>query len=789
MNRSINAVDAFASSLAQFVIRHRWLVMAATLMTVIAVGSGARHLDFANNYRAFFSTENPELVAFEAFQGTYTKNDNILFVLQPADGAVFSPRVAEAITRVTEEAWQIPFSIRVDSLSNFQHTWSLDDDLTVEDLIAAGADLSPAELARIKSIALTEPLLKDNLIAADAETTGINVVLQYPEQSLTEVPTAVAKARAIADGIRADYPELTVALSGVSMLNNSFAEAGVQDLMTLVPLMYLILLVVMVVTLRSFSGTLATLLIIIFSSVAAVGAGGFMGIELTPISLTAPTIILTLAIADSVHILISLREALRQGMPKVAAIVEAMRINFLAVTITSLTTIVGFMALNLSDSPPFWHLGNMTAVGIAAAWLFSITFLPALMSLLPVRVKAAAAGPEGRGAAGVMERIADFVILRYRALLIGGGVTAVALTAMVPTIDLNDEWTKYFDSRVEFRRDADFAIEHLGGLYPIEFSLTAENVGGISEPEFLNHLDAFTAWLRTQPEVTHVYSLSDIMKRLNRNMHGDDSAFYRVPDDRELAAQYLLLYELSLPYGLDLNDRINIDKSATRVTATLGDVSTVAVRAFNARADGWLRGNTPDYMWVDPTGATVMFSFIAKRNVESMLRGNAIAVVLIAIIMILALRSVRLGLLSLIPNAIPIAMTFGVWAVLVGMVGMAAATVTATSLGIIVDNTVHLLTKYQRGIREKGLSVPDAIRYAFRTVGTAVAANAVILAIGFSVLALSTFKINAEMGLLTAIAVVIALIVDFFFLPALLMFGYNLRKGETHAVIQPSPAV
>ena len=788
MNRSINAVDAFASSLAHFVIRYRWLVMAAALMAVIAVGSGARHLDFANNYRAFFSSENPELVAFESFQGTYTKNDNILFVLQPADGAVFSLSVAEAISRVTEEAWQIPYSIRVDSLSNFQHTWSLDDDLTVEDLIAPDADLSPAELARIKAIALTEPLLKDNLIAADAETTGINVVLQYPEQSLTEVPAAVAKARTIADGIRADYPELTVALSGVSMLNNSFAESGVQDLMTLVPLMYVVLLVIMVVTLRSFSGTLATLLIIIFSSVAAVGAGGFMGIELTPISLTAPTIILTLAIADSVHILISLREALRQGMPKTAAIVEAMRINFLAVTITSLTTIVGFMALNLSDTPPFWHLGNMTAVGIAAAWLFSITFLPALMSLLPVRVKPAATGPDGRGAAGLMERIADFVILRYRTLLIGAGVTAAALTAMVPTIELNDEWTKYFDSRVEFRRDADFALEHLGGLYPIEFSLTAENVGGVSEPEFLSHLDAFTAWLRAQPEVTHVYSLSDIMKRLNRNMHGDDPDYYRVPDDRELAAQYLLLYELSLPYGLDLNDRINIDKSATRVTATLGDVSTVAVRAFNARADGWLRGNTPEYMWVEPTGATVMFSFIAKRNVESMLRGNAIAVVLIAIIMILALRSVRLGLLSLIPNAIPIAMTFGVWAVLVGMVGMAAATVTATSLGIIVDNTVHLLTKYQRGIREKGLSVPDAIRYAFRTVGAAVAANALILAIGFSVLALSTFKINAEMGLLTAIAVVIALIVDFFFLPALLMLGYNFRKGETHAVIQPSPA-
>jgi len=784
MSGFTDAVDAFASALAATVIKYRWLVIIAAVMSVVAVGSGARYLDFANNYRVFFSDENPELVAFETFQGTYTKNDNILFVIQPADGQVFSTRVTEAVRRVTEEAWQIPYSIRVDSISNFQHTWAEDDDLTVEDLIQNGDAPSDERLAEIRAIALAEPLLKDNLIAADAETTGVNVVLQYPEKSLNEVPTAVAKARSIAENIRADYPELKVALTGISMLNNSFAEAGIKDLGTLVPLMYLVLLVVMLVTLRTYSGTAATLLVIMFSTVAAMGVGGFMGIELTPISIIAPTIILTLAIADSVHILISMRDAMRQGLETRAAIIEAMRINFMAISITSITTIVGFLSLNFSDSPPFWHLGNITASGIAAAWLYSVTLLPALMSVLPMKVKVAETSSGAVGSGGVMERIADFVIARYRGLLLTTAAAAAALTVMVPTIDLNDDWTKYFDQRVEFRRDTDFALENLGGLYPIEFSMTAESANGINEPEFLTHLEAFTVWLREQPEVTHVYSLSDIMKRLNKNMHGDDPAFYTLPDDRELAAQYLLLYELSLPYGLDLNDRVNIDKSATRVTATLGDVSTVETRAFMERADAWQRENTPEYMWSQPTGATVMFSYIAKRNVESMLRGNAIAVVLITIIMMLALRSIRLGALSLVPNAIPILMTFGVWALLVGIVGMAAATVTATSLGIIVDNTVHLLTKYLRGIREKGLSVPDAIRYAFRTVGMAVAANAVILTLGFSVLALSTFKINAEMGLLTALAVIIALIVDFLFLPALLMLGYKSTKGETYGTAQ-----
>jgi predicted RND superfamily exporter protein len=276
-----------------------------------------------------------------------------------------------------------------------------------------------------------------------------------------------------------------------------------------------------------------------------------------------------------------------------------------------------------------------------------------------------------------------------------------------------------------------------------------------------------------------VYSITDIMKRLNKNMHSDEAAYYKLPEDRELAAQYLLLYELSLRYGLDLNDRINIDKSATRVTATLGDVTTVQTRHFIATAQKWPTDNAPAFMQTSPTGATVMFSYIAKRNVESMLRGNVVAVIVIAGIMMLALRSFSLGMLSLVPNALPILMTFEIWALLVGRVGMAAATVTATSLGIIVDNTVHLLTKYQRGRLENNYSVPDAIRYSFRTVGIAVIVNALILTFGFAVLSTSTFRINSEMGLLTAMAVLVALFVDSLLVPALLMLFAERSAKDT----------
>ena len=779
MDKFTRAIDSLATTWSEWVIRHRLLTIFISLIIVGFIFSHAKNLEFATNYRTFFSGDNPDLVAFEDFQKTYTKNDNFLFVIQEEDGKRFDGKLSEVAERITQEAWQIPYAIRVDSVPNFQYTWANEDDLTVEDLIKDGNQLSQQDLDNKINIALAEPLISNFLISEDADTTAVNVILQYPEKDLLEVPTAAAHARKIVMGIEQDYPDLTIALSGVSMLNNSFAESGIKDMKTLTPIMYGVLLIVTFLSLRSFSATIATLTVIILSTMVALGAGGIMSVQLTPISLTAPTIVLTLAIADSIHILISMRDLMSTGIEKSKALVEAIRINFLAVTITSITTIVGFLALNFSDSPPFHHLGNMTAAGIAGAWALSLFLLPALISLLPMKVKPAS---EHSTNSSVFSKLANFVIARPLKILIVTGSIALGLSAIAFTNQLNDVWTKYFDESIKFRTDTDFAVKHLGAFYPIEFSIPAKEAGGISDPEYLKTLDEFAIWMRQQPHVKHVYSITDIYKRLNKNMHGDDESYYRLPEDIELSAQYLLLYELSLPYGLDLNDRINIDKSASRITASLGDVDTIQTREFLSSSRNWLVQNAPEYMWTYPTGATQMFSYIAKRNIESMLRGNMIAVIMIAIILIISLRSFKLGVLSIIPNAIPVLVTFGIWALTVGIIGMAAATVTATSLGIVVDDTVHLLTKYLRGRREKGLSAEDSIRYSFNTVGKAVTINTVVLAAGFGILIMSSFKVNQETGFLTATAVVAALILDLLLLPALLLVVD--KKSSKHSLIQ-----
>lgn len=781
MSQGAGWLDRRVVAYTEWLIRWRWAVVAASVLVALAAGFGGQFLSFSTNYQVFFSPQNPQLQAYESLQRIYIRDDNISIVIHPNQGDVFQPDLLRDVRALTEEAWQVPYTTRVDSITNFQNSTAVGDDLVVQDLVPGDSPLDTADLARIRKAALSEPLLANRLIAPDAKTLSVNVTVTLPLKSETEIPEAMTKARALADGFQKAHPEVHVALTGSVALDHAFSEAAEGDLQTLVPLMYGVLLLVMAVLLRSVGGTVATLLVIGMSAMTAMGLSGWLGILLTPPSVTAPTIILTLAIADSIHILVTTFQLMRRGADKRSALVESMKVNFEPVFLTSLTTLIGFLSLNFSDAPPFRDLGNITAMGVAAAWLYSVAFLPAVMAILPVRIK-----QRPIGYASAMDRLSDFVVGRRRLVLGTMVVLVVGLGALVPRIELNDQFVNYFDRSMRFRQDTDFAMQHLSGIYQAQWSLPAPGPGAINDPEYLAQVQAFTKWLRGHPGVVHVQTITDVFDRLNRNMHGDDPAWYRLPTVRELAAQYLLLFEMSLPYGLDLNNQINVDKSATRIVATLENITTNQLRALDDEASDWFRQNLPSAAETRASGPFVMFAYIAKRNIEGMLTGTFAAFVLISASMMLALRSVRLGLISLVPNLVPAAMAFGVWSVLVGQIGLASSVVTATSLGIIVDATVHFLSKYQRARRTTGADAEGAVRYAFSTVGTALWVTTAVLIAGFAVLSFSTFEINASLGQLTAITLFMGIIADFFLLPTLLMMlaGRDGRSSTQQPVEQ-----
>ena len=750
---------------AERVIRWRFFVIIAMLILVAMAGGGVRLLEFTTDYRVFFSKENPQLRAFDALQNTYTKYDNMLFVLAPKDGKVFTQETLASVEWLTKAAWQIPYSIRVDSITNFQYTYAEGDDLVVEDLVIDPMSLSVSSLERVRQIAVSEPLLVNRLISPQTHVTGVNVTIQLPGiKPEMEVREVVAFTRDLADEVRTENPNLDVYLTGILLFTHLFVESSEHDVQTLVPAMFLIIVVTLGLLLQAFSGTFVTVLVVIFSVIATMGLTGWLGIPLTAVSAGAPIIIMTLAIADCVHILVNFLHGMRTGLDKGAAMKESIRINLQPIFLTSLTTAIGFMSMNFSDSPPFRDLGNIVAMGIGACFALSVTFLPALIMVLPVRVKTAR--PH---AVWAMERVSEFVIEQRNRLLWGMAVVIVLLIAFIPLNELNDEFLKYFDETVPFRVASDFANENLTGIYIIEYSLGAGEPGGISNPAFLQKVEEFAQWYRRQPKVLHVNTITDIMKRLNKNLHADNTSWYRIPDQRDLEAQYLLLYELSLPYGLDLNDQINVDKSATRFIVTLKSLSTNELLAQEKRAQDWLRKNAPPSMQVDGSGPSMMFAHMGARNIRSMLAGTTLALALISLILVVALRSVKIGLISLVPNLVPAGMAFGLWGLLVGQVNLSLSVVVGMTLGIVVDDTIHFLSKYLRASREQGKNPEDAVRYAFSTAGMALWITSLVLVAGFLVLSQSSFELNSGMGLLSAITIALALVVDFLLLPPLLM--------------------
>lgn len=764
-----NPIRSFAIKWAEFIIRFKWPVVITTLVLALGMASQGK-MEFDGDYHVFFSKSNPELEAFDALQEKYTKDDNVVIVLAPKNGNVFTKENLSAIEELTQSAWNTPYSSRVDAITNFQYTRAEGDDLYVDDLSYESHLKTPEEIAKIREVALKEPLLMHRLINEKGSVTAINVTLRLPGiDTAKEIPEVTQNTREMIAAFQEKHPEFDIYTTGLVPLNTAFFEASFRDL-ALTMIMFLIVIVVTLLLTRNIFAMLATLFVVFFSIASSVGFVGLMGIKLTPPSAVFPTMILTLAVADSIHILITMLQKVRnEGYSKTEAIIESMRLNFMPVFITSVTTIIGFLTLNFGEVPPFWDLGNIAAFGMTMAFLYSTTLLPALMAIFPIWKKKTKKATAKEAPISFYTKLGNYVTKQPIRLTVISVLVIGILGVLATKNVFNDEFVEYFDHSVKFRTDSDFINENLTGFYNVEFSVGSGESGGINNPQYLQTLHDFEAWLETQPEVTHVNAFSEVARRVNRSMHGDDPSFYRVPTNREEAAQYLLLYELSLPFGLDLNNQINVDKSESRVTVTLKNNSSAEMIAFSKRAEDWLKDNASQSMHALGVSPTLMFSKLGFRQADSMFNGNIIALLLISIVLMIALRNFKLGLLSIIPNVTPVIVGFGLWWLYKGTINTGMVIVFGMTLGIIVDDTVHFMSKFLRARREYGYTAKQAVVYAFETVGQALVTTTLVLIAGFAVLSTSSFALNSYMARITLMIIIAALIIDFILLPSLLI--------------------
>ena len=765
------------------IIRHPWITLLLVVAIAAAASYGGKNLYFRGDYKVFFDKEFPQLVEFEKMQKIFTKNDNVSIIVVPKEGTVFDEAVLAQIKEITDEAWQTPFSSRVDSITNYQHTWADGDDLFIEDLILEVDMIDKELMSRTQAISTIEPRLVNSLVSPDGKAAVINITIQFKdvdtvgmsdkEKSKAEDQTEnVVKVtefvKELTNTYSKKYDTADFYHTGVILMNYSFATEGQKDMSTLVPGMFLLIIFMLTLLLRSITGMLMTMVVIFFTISATMGTGGWFGYFLSTGTINVPIVVMTLAVADCVHLVASAQFAMRQGKSRKEAVEFAMDLNLMPVFITSATTAIGFLTLMFSESPVLADFGEMSAMGVMIAFFLSVTLLPALMVIIPMRVKVA---PEHHGG---MEKLADWVIKHNKIVLPVSAAVMLFFACLVPLNEINDEATKYFDTSTDFRQSVDKQEETISGMSSISWGLYSGEADGINNPEFTKVISDFSDWLRAQPETDHVATITDTLKQLNKSMNGDDENYYRLPKERDLTAQFLLMYEMSIPEGLTLNNQLNIDKSSTRVVSTLKNLGSKEYVAMEQRAIDWFATNAPQVRMA-ASSPTLMFAHIGETNMDSMIISMIVAMFLISILLIFALRSFRLGVISLIPNIGPAAVGFGIWALVSGEINLGLSIVVSMTLGIIVDDTVHFLSKYQRA-RNDGRNAEEGIRYAFSSVGRAMTITTLVLCTGFSLLTFSAFRMNADMGMATAIIIFVALVVDFLFLPAFLLLADKREK-------------
>ncbi|WP_462174283.1 efflux RND transporter permease subunit [Pseudoalteromonas xiamenensis] len=755
------------------------IVISLLLLFAAAMGSGK--LYFRGDYRVFFDSDNAQMTQFETIERTFNKSDNISIVVSANEQSVFNPETLRVIEELTQSAWKTPYSSRVDSIANFQHTTAENDDLVVEDLITSESLLTPENIANIRHVALNEPQTRRSLVSTDETVAIVNITVQLPDIDKTDKVIAIKQfTQKLVEEYQTNYPNLTFYQSGQVAMNYAFIDASQNDFSTLVPAMLLVIMIFLGLLLRSFAAVVYTLIVIVGAVVATLGIAGWLGMFLSTATVNVPTMVLTIAVADCVHILAAIRHHMRSGANKSDAIRLSLQSNWLPVIITSVTTALGFLVMNSLDVPIIRDLGNLSALGVMIACVLSLTLLPALVNVLPFRpsMKSDTTGSLR------FSKFADWLIAKKVLLTATSVILVIAAAFAVGQNRINDEAVKYFAKGSEFRDATDFMEQHLSGMTTVSIALDSGQSDGISSPDFLQTLERLTTWLRSKEQVHHVTSLADTFKRLNMNLHGDDIHAYKLPDDRELAAQYLLMYEMSLPYGLDLNNQVNIDKSAVKLQLTLANQGSKELVAIEAEIRAWLDLNAANYQ-AQISSPSLMFAHIGEINMKSMLQSLPMALLLISGLLVFSLRSVRLGLISLVPNLAPAILGFGLWGLYSGEINLGLSVVVTLTLGIVVDDTVHFLSKYQYA-KQQGHSTEGAIRYAFTTVGRALLITTCVLVAGFAMLGTSAFRLNSDMGQLSALVIFIALIVDFILLPCMLLW---FDKSGSHEVVESNEIV
>lgn len=749
------------------------------IMAVLLPGWTKLYKDFS--FKALYKTDDPLLDLYEEFEATFGNDDSIMLALIPRQG-VLNSDFLRSLRQVTEQMWMVKDIKRVDSLINYEFITVDGDDIQVFHINDIEEDrFSKQQIETIKNFMDQDRNLEGFLMDKKRQLTMLIGQIRNTHQSqyqvdymqmFDDVDQIVQKAF--------HGQEVKVHFMGAVAFQKYYQDLAFSDLLFLVPLMSGIFAVLLLVIYRSLWGVILPFAVMFLSLVGLVGFMGHMGFSINSLSSVCPAVLMTIAMADSVHILTSFFLAASKGHTLTSSLSYSLNKNFGPTLLTSITTAVGFYSFSTATVKPIAQLGMAIAFGVLLTWVISYLIFPPFLQWIyrkkyPQNEKELE-HPDHfinhiETSSGSQRFVAWLERFKLPTLILSVLLFFGSLSLM-GKLEVNLYPLKEFPSDHPANTAMVQVEEKLGAATGLEMMIDSGAPDGIKEPAFMRKVDDFAAWLENRPAIHNTISIHHTIKQLNQRLHQDLEEFYRIPETRELIAQELFFFNLGLPPGRELNNRISTHHQKIRLTAqwdihnskdALKEIKVINQEIKKRDLDAVVTGKTPMLHSLNP--------YIVKIFLQSF----SMALILITIILIIVLKSIKLGLMALMPNVFPICLGAALFYLSGNQVDIASVLIASVCLGVAVDDSIHFLFEYQK-YRRLGQDTHQAVASVMTTTFPSLLHTTFIIVVGFGSFLLAEYIPNQKFGVFSSIILCLALVADVTILPVVLFYTEKIRS-------------
>jgi predicted RND superfamily exporter protein len=767
--------------LVSFLVQWRHALFVLAVVSGITIAYGMTMSTIETTARSILSEDDPYKDEVDQTRADFPPSTSVVFAFQTGTD-VFNFPALRAMDELGQRYTEINGAISIGSLMN-RRLNEVDADRYGRDYLIPLLDsLNDSDLAEIKAIALRDVDLTKSLLSKNGDMALASIkYVATPDEQATRLDVA-RSVYTLRDSLREKYPDVEIYTLGNVLFEMDGYNATIKDRTLLFPLVISISILLLWFCLKSLPYALCLFAVSFASIGLSVGSFGWLNIPFNQISSLGPLVVLVIAMAHGIHIVAIYAQGLHKKLDKLAAMRESLAINLQPVTLASITTAMGFLSLNYSSSPGIYGFGNIVALGVLWAYLITLAALPTLILWLPTNKV-----PKPLGVAGFISGVTRLIRDRGDTLFWGGSILVLVTLALLPLNKMDFNRYSFVDEDSDLHHVMTALAEKIGNDQSLVYSVQSGEYYGITEIEFLREVDEFSRWVEAQPEASFVSSYTDLLRGLNKSEHDDDPAWDKLPEDKLQIIDYLVGYQLIQEIEPNLEPIFNADYSSIRLIIGTSNLSNAELIGFNDKIDRWIEENVDKKYKVLHGDNSILFARLDRSITEELMKGFSLSFVLITLTMLVGLGSIKYGLLSIMPNLFPATIVFGFWGLFMGELSPYILMLFSISIGIVVDDSVHILSKYITA-RRQGETPERAVDYSLDKAGSAITITTVSLAVGTFILVFSnTFHFQNVALLLTPI-IVVAWLLDLLFLPPLLIKFDNWRSKRRVDRLQASGA-